>query len=72
LQVKGYIENLRTTRSPLIDMKTVGVITPYRKQVEKLKKLLDAHGYGMVKVGTVEEFQGQEMRVIIISTVRSR
>nr|XP_045618239.1 RNA helicase Mov10l1-like isoform X2 [Procambarus clarkii] len=50
----------------------VGIITPYRKQVEKVRKLLITFGIEEnVKVGSVEEFQGQERRVIIISTVRS-
>ncbi|XP_071540625.1 uncharacterized protein armi isoform X2 [Panulirus ornatus] len=50
----------------------VGIITPYRKQVEKVRKLLTTFGIQEgIKVGSVEEFQGQERCVIIISTVRS-
>ncbi|XP_078596430.1 RNA helicase Mov10l1-like [Branchiostoma floridae x Branchiostoma japonicum] len=49
----------------------VGIITPYRKQVEKLRLLLGSVGLDEVKVGSVEEFQGQERLIIIISTVRS-
>ena len=49
----------------------VGVVTPYRKQVQKLEQLLHNAGLDEVKVGSVEEFQGQERKVIIISTVRS-
>jgi helicase MOV-10 len=55
-----------------MEMKDVGVVTPYRKQVQKLKKLFTARGFDSVKVGSVEEFQGQERRVMIVSTVRSR
>jgi helicase MOV-10 len=55
-----------------MEMKDVGRVTPYRKQVQKLKKLFTARGIDSVKVGSVEEFQGQERRVMIVSTVRSR
>lgn len=63
--VKTYIERLLLTGVVPSD---VGVITPYRKQVQKLKGVLN---HSELKVGSVEEFQGQERRVIVISTVRS-
>uniref|UniRef100_A0A3B3ZVT4 RNA helicase n=1 Tax=Periophthalmus magnuspinnatus TaxID=409849 RepID=A0A3B3ZVT4_9GOBI len=44
--------------------KDIGIIAPYRKQVQKIRKALHI-------VGSVEEFQGQERRVILVSTVRS-
>lgn len=59
--------------------RSVGVISPYRKQVEKIRYCitkLDRELRGLddikdLKVGSVEEFQGQERSVILISTVRS-
>ncbi len=54
-----------------VKQEDIGVITPYVKQVEKIKKLLEKKGIDKVDVGTVEKFQGQERRAIIISTVRS-
>jgi helicase MOV-10 len=42
----------------------------YHAQVLRIRKTLLPFA-DQVKVGSVEEFQGQERRVIIISTVRS-
>ena len=41
-------------------------------QVKKLRLLLRACELGAVRVGTVDDFQGQEARIIFISTVLSR
>jgi helicase MOV-10 len=56
---------------PPIRQDEIGVITPYARQVQKIQLLLKARDMGDVKVGSVETFQGQERRCIIISTVRS-
>ena len=49
----------------------VGIITPYKKQVEKIRFMIDTMNLPKTKVGSVEEFQGQERKIIIVSTVRS-
>lgn len=41
-------------------------------QVKKLRLLLRARDLAAVRVGTVDDFQGQEARIIFISTVLSR
>uniref|UniRef100_A0A8C0H7L7 RNA helicase n=1 Tax=Chelonoidis abingdonii TaxID=106734 RepID=A0A8C0H7L7_CHEAB len=62
-----------------ISPKEIGIISPYRKQVEKIRQaitkmdrdLMNLPDIKELKVGSVEEFQGQERRVLLISTVRS-
>jgi hypothetical protein len=49
----------------------IGVVTPYHKQKLKLQQLLRSHQLADVEVGSVENFQGAERAVIILSAVRS-
>ncbi|XP_026759313.2 probable RNA helicase armi [Galleria mellonella] len=49
----------------------IGIITPYIAQIKHLRHLFEAMGVQQPKIGTVEEFQGQERPIILISTVRS-
>ena len=55
-----------------ISPEEVGVICTYRKQVAKVRLVLRERGLGQVRVGTVDDYQGQEERVIFISTVLSK
>ncbi|OCH84003.1 P-loop containing nucleoside triphosphate hydrolase protein [Obba rivulosa] len=65
--VKDYVARLLEQGTKATD---IGVITPYNAQAKKIRKKLE-HIAGDSTVGTVEMFQGQERRVIIVSTVRS-
>ncbi|KDQ10524.1 hypothetical protein BOTBODRAFT_640203 [Botryobasidium botryosum FD-172 SS1] len=49
----------------------IGVMAPWRGQVWKIRERLRKSGLSAVDVGTVEDYQGRERRVVIISCVRS-
>mmetsp|Transcript_2660 Transcript_2660/g.7368 ORF Transcript_2660/g.7368 Transcript_2660/m.7368 type:complete len:1107 (-) Transcript_2660:51-3371(-) len=70
-EVVNYVKLLAKHSRPPVAQDEVGIITPYARQVQKISIALKANDLGEVKVGSVETFQGQERRCIIISTVRS-
>ena len=64
--LKKYLNN------PEYNALTFGVISFYRGQADRIKQLLQGNDYGSrLRIGTVDEFQGMEFDVIILSTVRS-
>ncbi|XP_070828887.1 RNA helicase Mov10l1 [Chaetodon trifascialis] len=71
VQVMLYCCQLAKKLYNPVDASDIGVIAPYKKQCEKIRVLLAKVGLSDIKVGSVEEFQGQEFLVIIVSTVRS-
>ncbi|GLU08898.1 hypothetical protein SLE2022_257820 [Rubroshorea leprosula] len=72
IEASKVVEFTRSlTASGNLTEEDIGVITPYRQQVLKIKKAFESLEMFDIKVGSVEQFQGQERRVIIISTVRS-
>ena len=55
---------------------SLGIITPYRAQVDYLHKLAESSAileplHALISINTVDAFQGQERDVIAISFVRS-
>ncbi|NXB70157.1 SDE3 helicase, partial [Donacobius atricapilla] len=77
--LKKLLQSQGKGSCPTVSPKEIGIISPYRKQVEKIRKAITSldpdlrklPDISQLKVGSVEEFQGQERRVILISTVRS-
>ncbi|XP_067141003.1 putative helicase mov-10-B.1 [Centruroides vittatus] len=71
--VMDYVEKLLESTGDLnLSPKDIGIISPYRKQVDKIRNELKlTENCNGISVGCVEVFQGQERKVIIISTVRS-
>ncbi|KAG8235104.1 hypothetical protein J437_LFUL015531 [Ladona fulva] len=73
-QVVRYLKEILDSKfsGAKIPESEIGIISPYRRQVQKIRASISKNRIGKdVSVASVEEFQGQERRVIIISTVRS-
>ena len=74
-QLKGYITRIGRTRF-LEERIDVGLISPYKAQVQYLRQLLKRDAFfkpfrPLITVNTVDGFQGQERDVILISLVRA-
>ena len=57
-----------------IDIKDIGVITPYNAQIDKIKSILIKNNIpnrNNLKISSVDGFQGGERKFIILSNVRS-
>ncbi|KAK0496609.1 P-loop containing nucleoside triphosphate hydrolase protein [Armillaria luteobubalina] len=68
--VKNYCASLTAKKG--IRAEHIAVITPYHAQRMKILDLFRRDSkLKDIRVGSVEEFQGQERRIIIMSTVRS-
>jgi len=62
--------------SPIEQWPSIGIIAPYRKQVSVLKEMLEQDEElrpyaAIIKVQTIDSFQGQEKDIIYISLTRS-
>lgn len=66
--VKNYVDRLLDECG--VRPREIGIIAPYHKQVQKLKRAIGTRT-DEIEIGSCEQFQGREKRVIIISTVRS-
>jgi len=62
---------LDTTCEGVASQDDIGIVCSFRRQVQKIRGLLRGQGYESIRVGTVEDYQGQEERILIISTTLS-
>lgn len=64
---------LKLTGPGRLHRDNIGIITPYRKQAERIRSYVrSGFEQEICKVSTIEDFQGQERDVIILSLVRSQ
>lgn len=70
-KVVEVCRNLLSSSTVQISTKDIGIICAFRSQILKLRLLLRQEGMGNINVGDVFDFQGQEVSIIIISTVLS-
>ncbi len=73
--LKNYFEKISKQRILEEEIDT-GIISPYRAQVQYLRKLIHKQAFfkpyrSLITVNTVDGFQGQERDIILISMVRS-
>lgn len=61
---KYLMENI-----PQLKNENIGIITTYRKQVEKLNEIFGQQILDGLEISTVDSFQGKEKDIIIFSTV---
>lgn len=66
-----YVKKLLAPETNLTESE-VGIISPYKLQCTKIKNACQNGGFERIQIGTSEVFQGQEKKVIILSTVVSR
>ncbi|KAN0127194.1 P-loop containing nucleoside triphosphate hydrolase protein [Lactarius tabidus] len=69
--VRDYCQKLTQDKEHKIYEEDIGVIAPYKAQVRTIRELLKVADLKGVSVGSVEQFQGQERKVIIFATTRS-
>ena len=68
-KIVDLIEGLLNSNTVDVAVADIGVIAFYRQQVLKIRLMLRERGLGQVRVGGVDDYQGQEARIIFISTV---
>lgn len=68
-KIVDLIEGLLNSSTVDVSIADIGVIAFYRQQVLKIRLMLRERNLSQVRVGGVNDYQGQEARIIFISTV---
>eukprot|EP00835_Amoeboradix_gromovi_P001524 NODE_71_length_23666_cov_0.239403.p1 type:complete len:920 gc:universal NODE_71_length_23666_cov_0.239403:23160-20401(-) len=74
MEAKFIVDCIIKIRKFNISLNEIGIITPFRAQVEEINKLLLQLGadYSKLQVSTIDAFQGGEKSIIFASLVKSR
>merc|ERR1712232_697842 len=70
-KVADLVESLLTSKRVKCNANDIGVMAPFRQQALHIRALLRARSFHTVRVGTVDDYQGQEEKIVIVSTVLS-
>lgn len=69
--VLAFIEELLKPDKYHIIGSDIGVVSPYKLQGKILRRQCANKGFTNITIGSAETFQGQERKVMIVSSVRS-
>ena len=68
----NYLSPLEAEEGGKVTTRDIAIICAFRAQVLLVRNILRKAGFGAIGVGSVEDYQGQEARIVIISTVLSQ
>lgn len=69
--VMDFVEQLMNQKNYKISESDIGIVSPYKLQCKIIRQRCEKIKYKDIQIGTAEVFQGQERKVMIISTVQS-
>lgn len=69
--IADLVQGLLNSKQARVGLTDIGIMATYRRQVQSIRLLLRQRGLGKVRVGTVDDYQGQEERIVFISLVNS-
>jgi superfamily I DNA and/or RNA helicase len=68
---RAWSDPTESRTAELLGQDDIIVVSPYNAQVAEVRDALAAEGFGEVRVGTVDKFQGQEAAVSILTLAAS-